>query len=137
MFRRRIGRSSLSAAAPLYSHVYDQLVRLNSKRTISYWYGAREIEDLYYADEMEILAREFDNFSWHVGLSEPGSDDTWTGEQGFIHDVIYREYLGSHPDPQNCEYYMCGPPLMIQAVSAMLNRLGVSQQNIFYDDFGV
>jgi len=122
--------------APLYAHVYDQLKRLNSKRTISYWYGARGLIDLYYADEMEKLARENENFSWHVALSDPAPDDEWTGERGFIHDVIYHKYLGSHPDPQNCEYYLCGPPLMIQAVHAMLNRLGVPCENIFHDDFG-
>jgi len=122
--------------APLYAHVYDQLKRLNSKRTISYWYGARGLLDLYYADEMEKLALENENFSWHVALSDPALDEKWAGERGFIHDVIYRKYLGSHPDPQNCEYYLCGPPLMIQSVHAMLNRLGVPWENIFHDDFG-
>jgi len=122
--------------APLYAHVYDQLKHPNSKRTISYWYGARGLIDLYYADEMEQLARENENFSWQVALSDPALEDEWDGERGFIHDVIYRKYLGSHPDPQNCEYYLCGPPLMIQAVLAMLNRLGVPCENIFHDDFG-
>lgn len=122
--------------APLYAHVYDQLTRVKSSRIISYWYGARELKDLYYADEMEALAREYENFSWHAALSDPGLEDDWRGAQGFIHEVINREYLGSHSNPQNCEYYLCGPPLMIQSVDAMLERLNVPRQNIFYDDFG-
>ena len=85
---------------------------------------------------MEALAREHENFSWHVALSDPGPEDDWSGARGLVHDVIFREYLGTHPDPQNCEYYLCGPPLMIQAVEVMLDQLGVPQQNIFFDDFG-
>lgn len=122
--------------APLYAHVHDQLHRLNSKRIISYWYGARGPGDLYYLDEMETLAREHENFSWHVAISEPEPDHGWTGKRGFIHDVIYAEYLSSHPNPQNCEYYLCGPPLMIKAVRVLLDRLGVPPDNIFHDDFG-
>lgn len=122
--------------APLYAHAYDQLQRLHSNRTISFWYGARALKDLYYTDEMEKLAQEHANFSWHVALSEPVADDAWRGERGFIHEVIFDLYLGSHPDPCNCEYYLCGPPLMIAALRAMLKRLDVPAENIFHDDFG-
>ncbi len=122
--------------APLYAHAYDQLERARTRRKISYWYGARSLKDLYYADEMERLAREHDNFSWHVALSDPAPGDAWDGARGFIHEVIVDDYLGSHPAPANCEFYLCGPPLMISAVHAALKRLGVPPQNIFNDDFG-
>ncbi len=122
--------------APLRAHVFDQLEHCKTQRKISYWYGARGLIDLYYADDMERLAREHANFSWHVALSDPAPGDAWQGETGFIHDVVYRNHLKSHPDPAACEYYLCGPPLMIEAVQAMLDRLGVPRDNILYDDFG-
>jgi Na+-transporting NADH:ubiquinone oxidoreductase subunit F len=122
--------------APLYAHVYDQLERLDSNRTISFWYGARSLRDLYYADEMEALAQKYANFSWHVAVSDPEAGGMWSGACGFIHEVIFDEYLGSHPDPMNCEYYLCGPPLMIAAVRDMLKRLEVPPENILFDDFG-
>lgn len=123
--------------APLYAHVYDQLERLHSKRIIRYWYGARAVQDLYYSDEMEALARTHDNFFWTPVLSSPTPDDAWAGETGFVHEAVYRQYLSAHPSPQSCEYYLCGPPLMIKAVRAMLDKLGVPEDNIFSDDFGV
>ena len=122
--------------APLRSHVFDQLEYRKTTRRISFWYGARGRIDLYYADDMERLAREHPNFSWHVALSDPAPGDAWDGETGFIHDVVYRNHLQAHPDPAACEYYLCGPPLMIEAVQAMLDRLGVPRENILYDDFG-
>jgi Na+-transporting NADH:ubiquinone oxidoreductase subunit F len=122
--------------APLRAHVFDQLEYRKTARTISFWYGARGLIDLYYADDMERLAREHENFSWHVALSDPAPGDAWHGETGFIHDVVYRNYLEAHADPASCEYYLCGPPLMIEAVQAMLDRLGVPPGNILYDDFG-
>jgi len=122
--------------APLRSHVFDQLEYRKTNRAISFWYGARGLIDLYYADDMERLAREHDNFAWHVALSDPAPGDAWDGETGYIHDVVYRKYLQTHPDPAACEYYLCGPPLMIEAVQAMLDRLGVPRENILYDDFG-
>ena len=122
--------------APLRSHVFDQLEYRKTTRAISFWYGARGLADLYYTDDMERLAREHDNFSWHVALSDPAPGDRWDGETGFIHDVVYRVHLQAHPDPAACEYYLCGPPLMIEAVQAMLGRLGVPDENVFYDDFG-
>ncbi len=122
--------------APLRAHVFDQLEHRKTQRTISFWYGARALIDLYYADDMERLAREHPNFSWHVALSDPAPGDAWQGETGFIHDVVYRNYLQAHPEPAACEYYLCGPPLMIEAVQAMLDRLGVPRDNILFDDFG-
>lgn len=121
--------------APLYTHVYDQLERAKTTRTISYWYGARGLADLYYADEMEKLAQDHANFSWHVVLSDPAPDEAWAGERGFVHEVVYGKYLSTHPDPKNCEYYLCGPPLMIEAVHTILDKLGVSPEKIFFDDF--
>ena len=123
--------------APLCAHVHDQLERMQTKRTISYWYGARSLADLYYANKMERLEKEHENFSWHVALSDPAKQDGWDGDVGFIHEIIYNKYLKAHPNPQNCEYYLCGPPLMIKAVQAMLGKLGIPKENIFYDDFGV
>lgn len=122
--------------APLRAHVFDQLEYWKSGRRISFWYGARALADLYYDDDMERLAREHENFTWHVALSEPAPGDRWDGETGFIHDLVYRSHLENHPDPTACEYYLCGPPLMIEAVRAMLDRLGVAPGNIFHDDFG-
>jgi Na+-transporting NADH:ubiquinone oxidoreductase subunit F len=122
--------------APLRAHVFDQLEHRRTGRRMSFWYGARGLIDLYYTDDMERLARTHENFSWHVALSDPAPGDAWDGETGFIHDVVYRNYLESHPDPVACEYYLCGPPLMLEAARAMLDRLGVPAGNVLYDDFG-
>lgn len=122
--------------APLRAHVFDQLECQHTTRRIGYWYGARSRVDLYYADDMERLARAHANFSWHVALSDPAPDDEWAGETGFIHEVVHRTYLQSHADPAACEYYLCGPPLMIDAVQAMLQRLNVPPGHIRNDDFG-
>lgn len=122
--------------APLRAHVFDQLENRQTMRRISFWYGARALADLYYADDMARLARQHENFSWHIALSDPAPSDVWKGETGFIHDVIYRNYLKAHPGPAECEFYLCGPPLMIEAVCALLDRLGVPRENVLYDDFG-
>ncbi len=122
--------------APLRAHVFDQLEFRRTSRRISYWYGARSLIDLYYADDMARLAREHQNFSWHVALSDPSPEDAWKGEIGFIHDVLYRRYLQSHPHPEGCEYYLCGPPLMIEAARAVLHRLRVPPERVRHDDFG-
>jgi Na+-transporting NADH:ubiquinone oxidoreductase subunit F len=122
--------------APLRAHVFDQLEYRKASRRISFWYGARGRIDIYYADDMERLAREHANFSWHVALSEPTPSDAWDGETGFIHDVVYRNHLKAHVAPAACEFYLCGPSLMIEAVRAVLDRLGVPRENILYDDFG-
>lgn len=122
--------------APMRSHIFDQLKRLHSKRKISFWYGARSLREMFYQDEYDQLAEENDNFEWHVALSDPQPEDNWDGLTGFIHNVLYEEYLKDHPAPEDCEYYMCGPPMMNSAVIQMLTDLGVEPENIMLDDFG-
>jgi Na+-transporting NADH:ubiquinone oxidoreductase subunit F len=122
--------------APMRSHIFDQLKRLNSKRKISFWYGARSLRECFYNEEYDMLAEENDNFDWHLALSDPQPEDNWEGLTGFIHQVLYDQYLKDHPAPEDCEYYMCGPPMMNSAVINMLLDLGVERDNIFLDDFG-
>ena len=122
--------------APMRSHIFDQLKRLKSSRKISFWYGARSLRELFYQDEYDALAAEFDNFSWNVAMSDPQPEDNWEGMTGFIHNVLLEEYLSKHPAPEDCEFYMCGPPIMNQAVTTMLLDLGVEPENIMLDDFG-
>ena len=122
--------------APMRSHIFDQLRRLASRRKISYWYGARSRREIFYQADFDKLAQEFDNFEWHVALSDPLPDDDWHGYTGFIHNVLKERYLKSHEAPEDCEYYMCGPPVMSSAVITMLEDLGVEKDNILLDDFG-
>lgn len=122
--------------APLRSHIFDQLKRLNSKRKISYWYGARSLREMFYVEDFDALEEEYDNFSWHVALSDPLPEDNWQGYTGFIHQVVLDNYLKDHPAPEDCEYYLCGPPMMNKAVLAMLDELGVEKENIALDEFG-
>jgi Na+-transporting NADH:ubiquinone oxidoreductase subunit F len=122
--------------APMRSHIFDQLKRLHSERRISFWYGARSLREAFYVDEFDQLDQEHENFTWHLALSEPLPEDNWMGLQGFIHEVLYEHYLKDHPAPEDCEYYMCGPPMMIAAVNRMLENLGVEPENILFDDFG-
>ena len=122
--------------APMRSHIFDQLIRLKSKRKMTFWYGARSLREMFYVDEFNKLAEENDNFEWHIGLSEPLPEDNWTGYTGFIHNVIYENYLEDHPAPEDCEYYLCGPPMMNSAVIKMLEDLGVDSDHIMLDDFG-
>ena len=103
---------------------------------MTYWYGARSLKEMFYVEDFDALQEEFDNFTWHVALSDPQPEDNWTGLTGFIHQVVYDHYLKDHPAPEDCEYYMCGPPLMSQAVINMLHDLGVEDENILPDDFG-
>ena len=121
--------------APMRSHLFDQLKRLNSKRKISFWYGARSLREMFYVEDYDQLAAENDNFDWHVALSDPQPEDNWDGLTGFIHNVLYEQYLKNHPAPEDCEYYMCGPPMMNAAVIKMLTDLGVEPDNILLDDF--
>ena len=122
--------------APMRSHLFDQLKRIHSKRKISFWYGARSLREMFYVEDYDMLAKENENFEWHVALSDPQPEDDWDGLTGFIHNVLFEEYLKNHPAPEDCEYYMCGPPMMNAAVIQMLTDLGVEPENILLDDFG-
>lgn len=122
--------------APMRSHIFDQLKRIHTQRKMSFWYGARSLREMFYQDEYDALAKDNPNFVWHVALSDPLPEDNWTGYKGFIHNVLYENYLKNHPAPEDCEYYMCGPPMMNAAVIQMLKNLGVEDENILLDDFG-
>jgi Na+-transporting NADH:ubiquinone oxidoreductase subunit F len=122
--------------APMRSHIFDQLKRLKSKRKMSFWYGARSLREMFYEDDYNGLSADNDNFDWHVALSDPQPEDNWDGLTGFIHNVLFEEYLKDHEAPEDCEYYMCGPPMMNAAVIGMLKDLGVEDENIMLDDFG-
>ncbi len=122
--------------APMRSHIFDQLKRLHSKRKISFWYGARSVREMFYTEDFDMLAKENENFTWNVALSDALPEDNWTGYTGFIHNVLFENYLKNHPAPEDCEFYMCGPPVMNAAVIKMLKDLGVEDENIILDDFG-
>ncbi|MBN2528697.1 MAG: NADH:ubiquinone reductase (Na(+)-transporting) subunit F [Deltaproteobacteria bacterium] len=122
--------------APMRSHIFDQLKRIKTDRKITYWYGARSRRESFYDDEFDQLQAENPNFKWHLALSEPLPEDNWTGPVGFIHQVLFNNYLKDHEAPEEIEYYLCGPPMMNDAVTNMLLDLGVERENIMYDDFG-
>jgi Na+-transporting NADH:ubiquinone oxidoreductase subunit F len=122
--------------APMRSHIFDQLKRIKTTRKMSFWYGARSLKEAFYVEEFDELAATHDNFEWHLALSEPLPEDNWTGYVGFIHKVLLDEYLAEHPAPEDCEYYLCGPPMMNSAVIKMLEDQGVMRDNILLDDFG-
>jgi Na+-transporting NADH:ubiquinone oxidoreductase subunit F len=122
--------------APMRSHIFDQLSRLKTDRKITFWYGARSLRELFYKEDYDMLQAENPNFKWHVALSDPQPEDNWSGMTGFIHNVLYENYLKDHPAPEDCEFYMCGPPMMNAAVIKMLKSLGVEDDNILLDDFG-
>ncbi len=122
--------------APMRSHIFDQLKRLHSDRKITFWYGARSKKEMMYVEDFDNLAAEFPNFEWHVALSDPQPEDNWDGYTGFIHNVVYENHLKNHPAPEDCEFYMCGPPIMNKSVIDMLHNLGVEDENILLDDFG-
>ena len=122
--------------APMRSHIFDLLLRIKTKRKITFWYGARSTKEIFYKDDFDNLAKKFPNFKWHIALSDPQPEDKWTGLTGFIHNVLYEEYLKDHEAPEDCEYYMCGPPIMNSSVISMLLDLGVEREDIMLDDFG-
>lgn len=122
--------------APMRSMIFDQLKRLKSKRKITFWYGARNSRELMYREHFDRLQEERGNFQCFFALSEPSPEEDWGGMTGFIHEALYEHYLKDHPAPEDCEYYLCGPPMMILAVRNMLDSLGVDPDNIFFDDFG-
>lgn len=122
--------------APMRAHILDQLKRIGTDRKLSFWYGARSRREIFYQDEFDALQAAHPNFEWHVALSDPQADDHWEGYLGFIHEALLLHYLSYHPAPEDCEYYLCGPPVMNTAVIAMLEELGVERDNIMLDDFG-
>ena len=123
--------------APLRSHIFHLFHTMKTRdRVVSYWYGGRSSRELFYTEDFRAIEKEFDNFKYHVALSEPLPEDNWTGPVGFIHQVVLDNYLKNHPEPEEIEYYLCGPPLMLQAVMKMLDDLGVPEENIAFDDFG-
>jgi Na+-transporting NADH:ubiquinone oxidoreductase subunit F len=122
--------------APMRAHILDQLLRRHSGRKLSFWYGARSLKEVFYRGEFDKLAADHTNFEWHLALSEPQPEDHWTGLSGFVHRVVLDEYLKNHEAPEDCEYYLCGPPMMNSAVLKMLDDLGVARENILLDDFG-
>jgi Na+-transporting NADH:ubiquinone oxidoreductase subunit F len=123
--------------APMRSHIFDQLERLQSKRKITFWYGARSLREAFYVEDFDRLQAEHANFRWHLALSDPLPEDHWSGYTGFIHNVARERYLEQHPAPEDCEYYLCGPPMMLESTIAMLTNLGVEPDHILLDDFGV
>ncbi len=122
--------------APMRSHLLDQFLRIKTNRKVSFWYGARSKREMFYVEDFDRIAAENPNFTWHVALSEPLPEDNWTGHTGFIHNVLFENYLKNHKAPEDCEYYMCGPPVMNAAVIKMLLDLGVERKDIMLDDFG-
>ncbi len=122
--------------APMRSHIFDQLLRIKTKRKITFWYGARSYREAFYVEDFDMLAKEYDNFTWHLALSDPLPEENWDGLTGFIHQVLYDNYLKDHPAPEDCEYYLCGPPIMNSSAIKMLTDLGVEPENILLDDFG-
>jgi len=123
--------------APLRSHIFHLFHTLKTKRKVSYWYGARSLREVFYEDEFRAIEKKFSNFSFNLALSEPLPEDNWKGYTGFIHQVLYDNYLGKHDEPEDIEYYFCGPPAMNGAVIRMLDNLGVPEENISFDDFGI
>jgi Na+-transporting NADH:ubiquinone oxidoreductase subunit F len=122
--------------APMRSHIFDQFRRLHTNRKVTFWYGARSLREAFYVEDFDSIAAENENFEWHLALSEPLAEDNWTGLTGFIHQVLHDNYLKDHPEPEEIEYYLCGPPMMIDACKKMLDDLGVEPENIAFDDFG-
>ncbi len=123
--------------APLRSHIFHLFHTEKTRdRTVSYWYGGRSSRELFYTEDFREIEREFPNFKYHIALSEPLPEDNWDGPKGFIHNVVFENYLKNHPEPEEIEYYLCGPPLMLSAVQKMLTDLGVPEENIAFDDFG-
>ncbi len=122
--------------APLRSHIFELFKQEKTDRKVSYWYGGRSMKELFYQEEFEELAAEHDNFTFNLALSEPQPEDNWEGHSGFIHMVLYEQYLKNHPAPEDIHYYVCGPPMMLSSIQDMLDNLGVEPENIHFDDFG-
>jgi Na+-transporting NADH:ubiquinone oxidoreductase subunit F len=122
--------------APLRSHIFELFKQAKTNRKVSYWYGGRSVQELFYQEEFEELAAAHDNFTFNLALSEPQAEDNWKGYSGFIHQVLYDQYLKDHPAPEDIHYYVCGPPMMLSSIQGMLENLGVEPENLHFDDFG-
>lgn len=122
--------------APMRSHILDQFLRIHTDRKVTFWYGARSLREAFYVEDFDKIAAENPNFEWHLALSEPQEEDNWDGPTGFIHQVAYDNYLKHHEAPEDCEYYMCGPPMMNESCKKMLDGLGVEPEDVMLDDFG-
>jgi Na+-transporting NADH:ubiquinone oxidoreductase subunit F len=122
--------------APMRSHIFDLYKTRNTKRKSTFWYGGRSLRELFYVDEFRALEKDHPNFKFHIGLSEPLPEDNWDGHTGFIHQIVMDEYLKNHPEPEEIEFYLCGPPMMNDAVFKMLDDYGVPEEMIAFDDFG-
>ena len=122
--------------APMRSHILDLFLTKHTQRKVSYWYGGRSLRELFYIDDFKKIEAENPNFKFNIALSSPLPEDNWNGYVGNIHEVLFENYLKSHSEPEEIEYYLCGPPMMTQAVLTMLDNLGVPKENILFDDFG-
>ena len=122
--------------APLRSHIFHLFNTLKTNRKVSFWYGARSLREVFYEDEFREIEKQFPNFKFNIALSEPKKEDNWTGLTGFIHQVVYNEYLSKHEEPEEIEYYLCGPPVMNDAVQKMIYNLGIPDEMLAFDDFG-
>ncbi|MCB0737057.1 MAG: NADH:ubiquinone reductase (Na(+)-transporting) subunit F [Bacteroidetes bacterium] len=122
--------------APLRAHIFHLFHTMKTDRTVSYWYGGRSLRELFYTEHFRAIEKDFPNFTYNIALSEPLPEDNWEGPVGFIHAVVRDNYLSKHEEPEEIEYYLCGPPMMNDAVFAMLDELGVPPENIAFDDFG-
>lgn len=122
--------------APMRSHIFDQFETHRTDRKATFWYGGRSLRELFYVEDFQRIESQHPNFKFNIALSEPKPEDNWTGYTGFIHKVILDNYLSKHPEPEEIEYYLCGPPQMNDAVQQMLDSLGVPKENIAFDDFG-
>ena len=122
--------------APMRSHIFDQFTTRKTGRKATFWYGGRSLRELFYVEDFRKIEQEFPNFKFNIALSEPKPEDNWTGYTGFIHQVVMDNYLKHHPEPEEIEYYICGPPMMNEAIFKMLDDFGVPKENIAFDDFG-
>jgi Na+-transporting NADH:ubiquinone oxidoreductase subunit F len=122
--------------APMRSHIFDQFKTKKTTRKATFWYGARSAKEVFYEDHFRQIEKDFPNFKFTIGLSDPLPEDNWTGDTGFIHNIIFNNYLKDHEEPEDIEYYLCGPPMMNSAVENMLLELGVPKENVMFDDFG-
>jgi len=122
--------------APLRSHIFHLFNTLKTNRKVSFWYGARSLREVFYEEEFREIEKQFPNFKFNIALSEPKKEDNWTGLTGFIHQVVYNEYLSKHEEPEEIEFYLCGPPVMNDAVQKMIYNLGIPDEMLAFDDFG-